>query len=296
MPKTAEKFYCKNCDFICSKQSNWDAHLLTRKHTKSTNSNIYQQKNADYFLLKFACECGKEYKDRSGLWRHKKNCQKLPEKLLPEVKQLLEQNTLLMMQNSEFKELLIEQQKHLLEITKAQSIVNNNYVQSNINNQFNLQLFLNDTCKDAMTIDDFINSLNPTIHDLEETGRLGYSAGITRIIVNGLKELDVSKRPIHCSDLKRETMFVKNTDKWERETDEKPILLKAVKEIGKKNIMNIKEWQKNNTHFNHYESKQNDAYLQIVTNSMSGGTEEEQLANYNKIIKNIAKETLIDKK
>jgi predicted small secreted protein len=194
------------------------------------------------------------------------------------LKLLLEQGQLPI---SDFKELLIEQQKHLLEITKAQSIVNNNYVQSNINNQFNLQLFLNDTCKDAMTIDDFISSLNPTIHDLEETGRLGYSAGITRIIVNGLKELDVSKRPIHCSDLKRETMFVKNTDKWERETDEKPILLKAVKEIGKKNIMNIKEWQKNNTHFNHYESKQNDAYLQIVTNSMSGGTEEEQLkANF----------------
>jgi hypothetical protein len=147
-----------------------------------------------------------------------------------------------------------------------------------------------------MSITEFVESLNPTIHDLEETGRLGYSEGITRIILNGLKELDVTKRPIHCSDLKRETMFIKNTETWEKEKEDKPLLLKAIKEIGKKNIMNIKEWQKYNTHFNQYDSKQNDKYLQIVTNSMSGGTIEEQNNSYNKIIKNIAKETIIEKK
>jgi hypothetical protein len=146
-----------------------------------------------------------------------------------------------------------------------------------------------------MSITEFIESLNPTIKDLEETGRLGYSEGISRIIINGLKELDVAKRPIHCSDLKRETMFIKNTETWEKETDEKPILLKAIKDIGKKNINNIKEWQKDHIHFNKYDSKQNDAYLQIVTNSMSGGTIEEQNNNYDKIIKNIAKETIIKK-
>jgi hypothetical protein len=252
-------------------------------------------------LINYVCICGKTYKERTGLWRHQKNCKNVKSNdIIQNQNQINIDSSILselLKQNNEFKELLIEQQKQLLDKSNIISYTTNNIVNGNINNNnhFNLQLFLNETCKDAMTIDDFIKSLKPTIHDLEETGRLGYSAGITRIIVNGLKELDVSKRPIHCSDLKRETMFVKNTDKWEKEEDNKPNLIKAIKEIGKKNISNIFEWQKDHINFNHYDSKQNDQYLQIVTNSMSGGTEQEQQTNYEKIIKNIAKETLIDK-
>jgi hypothetical protein len=302
-PKNAEKYFCKNCDFKCSKNSDWTRHLSTRKHKMEILEINFTPKNAENI-----CNvCNKIYKTSSGLWKHKKTCGLQNENNILQNNTLNSNNNLLnvdtqnmilqiLKQNQEFqKELFFDMQKQMLETIKPNNVVNNINNGSINNNQFNLQLFLNETCKDAMSIDDFINSLQPSIKDLEETGRLGYSAGITRIIVNGLKELDVSKRPIHCSDLKRETMFIKNTETWEKETEEKPILLKAIKEVGKKNIMNIKEWQKSNTHFNKYDSKQNDVYLQIVSNSMSGGTEEEQLANYNKIIKNIAKETIIDK-
>jgi hypothetical protein len=263
---------------------------------------------SNHFAI-FVCKiCKKTYKDNSGLWRHKKKCKE------PENCEILNSKLVfeLLKQNNEFKELLIsqsnqnnqiietisEQTKSMLDLVKTNNTTNNiiNGNINNNNNQFNLQIFLNETCKDAMSITEFIESLKPTIHDLEETGRLGYSEGITRIILNGLKELDITKRPIHCSDLKRETMFIKNTETWEKEKEDKPNLLKAIKEVGKKNIMNIKEWQKCNIHFNKYDSKQNDKYLQIVTNSMSGGTIEEQNNSYNKIIKNIAKETTIEKK
>jgi hypothetical protein len=290
------QYICKKCDYLCHKKQHFLQHCKTMKHKINNVENSEEPK-----LINYVCICGKTYKERTGLWRHQKNCKNVKSNdIIQNQNQINIDSSILselLKQNNEFKELLIEQQKQLLDKSNIISYTTNNIVNGNINNNnhFNLQLFLNETCKDAMTIDDFIKSLKPTIHDLEETGRLGYSAGITRIIVNGLKELDVSKRPIHCSDLKRETMFVKNTDKWEKEEDNKPNLIKAIKEIGKKNISNIFEWQKDHINFNHYDSKQNDQYLQIVTNSMSGGTEQEQQTNYEKIIKNIAKETLIDK-
>jgi hypothetical protein len=317
--KNAPKYFCEKCDFICFKKSNYDIHCLTRKHLNDNNNGIND--NNDNKL--YTCKCGKSYKYASGLSRHKANDNCLNKeidnkKINNNIIDILKQDDIsitdskivleLLKQNNEFKELIMTQTNQMLnqmiEIAKnTNSIINNNnnIVNGNVNNNtqnthFNIQMFLNETCKNAMTIQDFVESLKPTLHDLEETGRLGYSEGISRIIINGLKELDVTKRPIHCSDLKRETMFIKNTESWEKETEEKPILLKAIKDIGKKNIMNIKEWQKNNTHFNHYDSKQNDAYLQIVSNSMSGGTIEEQQSNYEKIVRNIAKETIINKK
>jgi hypothetical protein len=293
VPKSSDDFYCEKCDYFTCRKSQYIRHLTTSKHKKDYIGLQMDDKKVQK-SSEFICQCGKQYKHRQGLWKHKKICNINNSNIISDSTLVLE----LIKQNSEFKELLIEQNKTILELSKNTNTFNNsNIVNGNINNNnFNLQFFLNETCKDAMTIDDFINSLQPTIKDLEETGRLGYSEGITRIIVNGLKELDISKRPIHCSDLRRETMFIKNTETWEKETEEKPLLLKAIKEVGKKNINNIKEWQKSNKNYNHYDSKQNDQYLQIVTNSMSGGSEQEQIANYNKIIKNIAKETIIDKK
>jgi hypothetical protein len=304
--KMDQNYFCKFCDYTTSVKCNFTKHCSTDKHKKLILGNQMEtlEHTESINPSKFLCEiCQNLYANKSGLWKHKKKCIKKYKESINEKTEILDLFKQQISENSEIKYFLMEQNKHLMEQNKQlmeqnnKQQITNNIVNGNINNnQFNLQLFLNETCKDAMSIDEFIKYIQPNIHDLEETGRLGYSAGITRIIVNGLKELDISKRPIHCSDLKRETMFVKNTDKWERETEKKPILLKAIKEIGKKNILNIKEWQKNHTNFNHYDSKQNDQYLQIVSNSMSGGTEEEQLANYEKIVRNIAKETFIDKK
>jgi hypothetical protein len=297
IPKNPTEYYCIHCDIKTRHKNDFNKHLLTRKHLRNEFGSDLEIKNPkkSQFLCKI---CKKIYKTSSGLWKHNQVCKNETNitniDINKEEKLLFE----LLKQNNDFKELIMNQTNHMLEIFKNSSTTNN-IINGNINNtqntHFNLQIFLNETCKDAMTITEFINSLNPTLDDLEETGRLGYSEGITRIIVNGLKELDVSKRPIHCSDLKRETMFIKNTETWEKETEEKPLLLKAIKEVGKKNIANIIEWQKKHTHFNKYDSKQNDQYLQIVSNSMSGGTKQEQQHNYEKIVRNIAKETIINK-
>ena len=155
-------------------------------------------------------------------------------------------------------------------------------------------MFLNEKCKDAINITDFVNSLVVTINDLEETARIGYAEGISKIFINGLKQLDIYKRPIHCSDLKREVLYIKDQDTWEKHED-KTHLLQAIKVVGNKNIKQISEWQKVNPHFKDPESKQNDKYLAMLCNVMSGGSKEETSKNYDKIVRNIVKETVIEK-
>ena len=163
------------------------------------------------------------------------------------------------------------------------------------NKTFNLQFFLNETCKDAMNIMDFVESIQLQLSDLESVGKLGYVEGISNIITKNLKALDVTQRPVHCTDKKRETIYIKDEDKWEKEDDQKVKLRKAIKKVANKNIKQISEWQKQNPEYNDPDSKQNDKYMKIVLNSMSGSTIEEQKNNINKIIKNVAKEVVIEK-
>jgi hypothetical protein len=157
-------------------------------------------------------------------------------------------------------------------------------------------VFLNETCKNAINLTDFIDQIKVSVSDLEETGKLGFSEGISKIFINGLKQMDIPDRPLHCSDLKRETIYIKNNNQWLKETDAKPLLINAIKHVSNKNIKKISEWTKENPDYNDSSSKQNDKYLRVVCESMSGSTKEESEKNYNKIIKNIIKETIIDKK
>ncbi len=182
---------------------------------------------------------------------------------------------------------MLEQNKHMMEIAKNSG--NNN------NNNFNLNFFLNETCKNAMNIMDFVSQLQVGIKELEDTGRLGFAEGISKIFINGLKQIDVSDRPIHCSDSKREVVYIKDKNQWSKETEEKLILTNAIKQVAHKNMKQISEWTKTHPEFNDSTSKQNDKYLKIVCESMSGSSQEEANKNYNKIIKNIVKETIIDK-
>ena len=154
---------------------------------------------------------------------------------------------------------------------------------------------MNDTCKDAINLVDFVSSLQVKLKDLEETAKIGYTEGVSRIFINGLNELDVNMRPIHCSDAKRETLYIKNNDEWMKEDDTKSSLTKAIKTVSNKNIKQIVEWQKKYPEYKDPESKQNDKYLHMICNSMSGSSDEEQSKNLNKIIKNITKEVIIDK-
>ena len=319
--KNANEYNCKKCDFICFKQSEWLRHISTRKHLsteKTPNIKIFKCLN-----------CNKEYKDRSGLWRHKQICKNeqncnfkseikepeitndsiktsdialiIKEELATIVNQQMEGNIQTQKQNQDFQKQSLEFQQQMfqqmMEFMKQQCTTTNNINNTNNNyTQFNLQVYLNETCKNAMNVDQFIEYLQPTLQELEDTARLGYVEGITRIILRGLKDLEENERPFHCSDLKRETMFVKNNnDIWEKEPEEKPQLMKVVKAISRKNFCNVNAWQKEHPTWRNHDSKQNDQYNKILINSTSGSTEEEQKNSYDKIIKNIVKETVIDR-
>jgi hypothetical protein len=269
--KNIQKFECLKCNFICSKKGDWNRHLLRPKHKNLTFGDaLVTEKTPNYI-----CECGKEYQSRNGLWSHKKKCNNNNEQ-----KELIK---FLMKENYEFKQLMIEQNKTIAEMAKNSGINNNN---------FNLNFYLNETCKNAMNIMDFVNQLNVSINDLEDTGRLGYVNGISKIFINGLKQINVNERPIHCSDLKRETIYIKDNNEWNKD---KTILTNAIKHVAHKNMKQIPEWIKYHPEYNDSDSKQNDRYLQIVSESMSGSSELETNKNYSKIIKNIVKETVIDK-
>jgi hypothetical protein len=191
---------------------------------------------------------------------------------------------------------MIDQQNLVLELAKNGTHNTTNNINNNSHNKtFNLQIFLNETCKDAMNIMDFVDQIVLNLSDLEETGRIGFAEGISKMILKRLKTLDVTQRPIHCSDLKRETLYIKDENKWEKEEDNKPILTKAVKEIAGKNISQIFEWQKKYPDYNDPDSKRSDKYMKMIMNVMAGGTPEEIQENYEKIVKNITKESTIDK-
>jgi hypothetical protein len=247
----------------------------------------------------YECNCGKKYTTNSGLWKHKKNCKikncddknsettmdQLPKDFKLTTKMFYD----LLKQNNEL-------QKSILALSNEKTPTTiTNCGNNNNNKTFNLQIYLNETCKDALNISDFVNQIQLTINDLEETGKLGYAEGISRVFLKNLNGIDSTQRPIHCSDSKRETLYIKDDNEWHKEEHHKPILTKAIKEVANKNIKKIQEWQKLHPEYNNPDSKQNDAYMQIVLNSMSGSTKEEATKNYEKIIKNVIKETVIDK-
>jgi hypothetical protein len=284
--KNSKTYYCDKCDYSTSRNSQWERHLATPKH-KLDN---LDKKNVPN---EFVCDCGKIYLYQSGLCKHKKNCIKKDKNQKPYFSNNEELIQTLIKDNQEFKQLLIEQNAKIIELASKNTVINNNI--NNTTNNFNLQMFLNVQCKDALNITDFVDSLQLQIKDLEDTGRLGYVNGVAKIFLNGLNGLDISKRPIHCSDLKRETIYIKDKDIWEKENDERNKLKLAIKTITSKNIKQIPIWQKENPEYNDSSSKKNDQYLKIVSNAMNGSTVEETQKNYDKIISKLAKEVVIQK-
>ena len=281
--------YCEICDYTTSRKSNYATHLSTDKHKRLTKDLQMRQKTAKNQHEEcdtFICSCGNQYQHRQSLWKHKKKCSIIycKEELesFDKQQQLIEY---LLKENSEFKQLMIDQNKQLLEIAK-------NSGNNNTTNNFSINFFLNETCKNAMNIMDFVSQLQVGIKELEDTGRLGFAEGISNIFINGLKKMDISDRPIHCSDLKRETMYIKDKDQWSKE---KTVLTTAIKHVAHKNMKQISEWSKVHPEYNDSMSKQNDKYLKIVSESMCGSTKEESYKNYTKIISNVAKQVIIHK-
>ncbi len=297
--KNANNFYCEYCDFKCSKQSNYSTHLLTAKHQRLTNSCQKMPKNADIL----ECVCGKNYKHLSSLCKHKKICSDVKqynnnnnETPLSQDDKICDNQNLvqyLLKENSDFKNLIMELVKK--EYMNNTNNINNTTNNVNSNNSFNLNVFLNDTCKGAMNMSEFVNTIAIQMSDLENFAHMDYANGVSKILLKNLNNLETNQRPIHCTDLKRETVYIKENDCWTKETDEKQNLKKAIKQIAFKNIKHINEWVKENPGCQDPRTKQNVKYNKIVMNSMSGGTIEEQEDNIEKIVKNVTKAVTIDK-
>ena len=297
--KTPSKtFHCENCDFMCSKQSNYEKHLATRKHLNTTKNNQTQQNET---IKEYKCECGKSYNHRASLFNHKKICTYEPEP--PKKQKVYEKDNLvevLIKENSDFKNIIIELmksntdlQKQMLEVCKNGMGGSNNNHNHSHNKTFNMQVFLNEKCKDAMNIMDFVNTMTLDFADLEEVGKVGYVEGIGGIIIKKLNELDVYKRPIHCSDAKREIMYVKDENVWGKENSSYDKLRKAIKHVTCKNSSMLGPWSKANPQCMNNQHHLNDVYVQMMGQAMGG--KESFLESENKIMKKIAKAVLIDK-
>ena len=304
-PKNAKNLTCETCHFKCSKNSDYKRHLITAKHSMLQNASKMLQyaskKNATANKQQIKCICGQYYSHSSSYYRHKKKCDfqhndieeiissnEMTDKDL--IIMLVKQNTKLMEQNTGLVDIL--KNNNGQQISNNINSLNNN---NNNNKTFNLQFFLNETCKDAMNISDFVSNVKLELEDLEHAGRSGYVEGISNIVIKNLNKLEQHMRPLHCSDNKREVLYIKDNNEWTKETEKKPILTKAIKTIANENIKQINKWRQKYPDCTKSDSKKNDLYLKIVSNSMNGLTKEEGEQNINKIISNVAKKVVIDK-
>lgn len=295
--KRAPNFLCEKCDFSTSKRHNFNRHLATDKHLRIHCGYKKEQKRADGLAhdtcvteTPYVCECGSIYKRSQGLSKHKKSCtfHDTEVKMLTNlVLEVLKQNNAVSQSNQTLTTKLVELcSKTVTAPRTSQTLIQNQ------SNTFNLNVFLNETCKDAMNINEFVDSLQLQLSDLEDVGKLGFAEGITNIIVKNLKALDVTERPIHCADKKREVIYIKDEDKWERETDEKNRLRKAIKRIAMKNQNLLSNFKDAHPGCNYSESTFSDQYSKIVIEAMRDNEIDQQ----NKIIRNIAREVAIVKK
>ena len=288
LPKICFKFYCNFCDYGTCKKSSYDDHLLSSKHKKVTNSNNNLTKNCSNLI----CEnCNKEFKSRTGIWRHKKKCiidnynytynNKLEEKQ--------ELVNYLMKENNELKQMIMDVIKN-----GTSNTINNTTHTNSHNKAFNLQFFLNETCKDAMNIMDFVDSIKLQLSDLERIGEKGFVEGISNIIIKNLKDLDVTKRPVHCTDKKREILYVKDENKWEKEDTDNKKVRKAIKQIANKNSKMLNVFREKYPDCIKSNSPYSDKYNKLVYESF-GGSNNQDIDSENKIIKKISQEVIIEK-
>jgi len=304
-------FYCEYCNYKCKYIRDWNVHVSRPKHITKMNGNSGKseiQKNTK------VCSCGKEYNTVSGLWKHQQKCH---DNILKHKVENIgvdtdipidNDNTIIsyhelhnivldiVKSNQELQKQNMELQKQMIDVCKnIQPLVSNTINQTNSHNKtFNLQFFLNETCKDAMNISEFIDSISLQLSDLESLGKLGFVEGISNIIIKNLKALDVEKRPVHCSDIKREIMYVKDEDTWEKENEEKKKIKQIISSIVSKNLGLLPEFQKKYPECMKSESRKSDEYNLIIMETM-GGIPGNGEKNKEKIIRKIAKEVTIDK-
>jgi uncharacterized C2H2 Zn-finger protein len=304
LEKKSDKYVCKPCYYSTCDKHDFDKHCSTRKHKSRINGDKIpdetlekSEKSEKSEMMECSC-CNYVTKSKKDYEKHlltKKHI-KLISETVPENEEGLTVKTMFM----EFMKCHDVLQNTIVELAKANTTItttttNNSHNTNNSNNnqQFNLQFFLNETCKDAMNIDDFIKTLNVTIDDFETTGKLGYVEGITRIILNGLKQVDTTKRPIHCTDVKRETVYIKNQDAWEKENKEKEKLKHAVNQVARMNLSQLPKWQQENPESEVLDTKQHDEYIKLAKTALGGLGEKEEDQYIDKIMKNVMKEVTV---
>jgi len=289
VPNNTNILCCEKCDYKTSRQSQYNRHLLTDKHINRTFE-INMKHNSSLPKIYLCDLCKEQFNSKTTLWRHKKKCVSFD---INDTQQLIKY---LMTENKEFKQMMVDQSKQMIELAKnaGNNVTNNNT--TNNNQRFNLNFFLNETCKNAMNIEDFVSSIKVNLEDLEHTGRRGYVEGISNIFIKNLNNIEEHLRPLHCSDAKREVLYIKNNDEWIKETEEKPILTNAIKTIANENIKQISVWKQLHPGCTMSDSKKNMTYLKILSNSMCGINEHDIINNVHKIISNISKEVYINKK
>ena len=243
--KKAKSYICINCNYSCIKKNHYDNHVNTKKHKEKINGEN---------IIKNMCICGKKFNNRQGLYRHKKICDykykqesikepikeptQEPTNFQPNINMFFE----IIKQNNEFKELMIQQNQLINKFMERENQTINNTI--NNNQTFNLKVFLNETCKDAMNVKDFLDNLNPTLDDLENVGEKGFVKGISDIILRNLRELEVTKRPIHCTDIKREIVYLKENNEWNKDDKDNSKMKELIKKVENKNFNNVFEWQR----------------------------------------------------
>ena len=309
-PKNARNFYCENCNFVCSKESEWNRHIITRKHTNRTILNNIEQKNAKKRQTTFTCECGKEYRARNSLWYHKKCCSVIlgegSTNILINTPTSMDKDDmtqkmidLVMSKNQEFITQLVSNITHSNKdvIEKIIEIMPNigsnnshNHTNSHNTQNFNIQMFLNDHCKNAMNLTDFIESLPITADTYDSTIENGLTKTLTNMITNGLSQLDILERPIHCTDATRKTIYVKEANNWEKDT-ELILMLLGIKTLARKQRTLINKWQDANEGWEKEDNIQT-KMTTLICNSMTDIENDDKETS--KIIRAISKNVYLD--
>ena len=291
--KTPKQYNCEDCNFICSNKKDYNRHILTAKHKIRSNTNGITQKTPKIY----ECICGRRYSHSSSLWNHKRACSDQPKNAVDvynndtpnQDNQFVSIMETLIKENQDFKQLLIEQSSQMMELAKNSQTINNNNNNTTNNNQFNLNFFLNDTCKDAMNITDFLSNLDVQLNEIEYIGHHGYVNGMTKMIMERLKGMDITKRPIHCTDIKRETMYIKDKDEWSRDTDELTKLRKILNRVTMNNCKTIPKWKAAHPDCEVMETRNNEFCYKMMR-LMLGDVEDAQIKLDNKIIKTMTKD------
>jgi len=303
--KSSEKFHCECCHYSSSRKSQYTRHLSTDKHKFRTNETFVTETNQNS-SEKFQCVCGTSFNNRTTLWRHKKKCNfenkdcvdnNQPDNLNASLNLITPELVMeLIKDNKELKQIILEQNNTINNLVKnGTNNINNSLNNSNNNNKtFNLQFFLNETCKNAMNIMDFVDSIKLQLSDLEKVGEVGYTQGISNIITTNLKALDVTQRPVHCTDKKRETMYIKDENKWEKEDEANTRLRKVIRRVTNKNIRLLPQILEKYPEYKNSSSKISDKYDKIALEAM-GGVGGPDKDKEEKIIHNISKCVVVDK-